>query len=445
MRRKFLSIIVGFLALSIAISSCLDSDDSVYELSSDATVRAFGIDTIHGKYYKFTIDQLRKIIYNKDSLPVGSDTVIDKILIDTFSVGGYITTGLMDTLFVMTDSVDLRPAMNPDSETGGMKFKIHAADGVTTCEYTLQVRVHLQDPDSLVWKNMAEVAPVFSEAVNIGRQKAIILNEGGKEQLLVYTSPASAYKTSTADYVWNGFAVTGLPQDVRLASATNFLGTLYMLTESGDVYASVDGAAWSKEEGLSGGVTSLVACFPENDMSGVAASLAGVLDADGRHFCTTTDGKTWNIHGAVPENFPDGDFCYTLQNGANGVDKVYAVGLSAAEDTKTLPWFSLDGKEWISLDTQDAACPYLSNPSILWYGDNFYCWGGSLEAIYSSLTGIAWYETESKFMLPEGFKDKGAYSMDIDSNRFIWMVFGGEGKPNEVWRGRLNKLGFEEQ
>lgn len=90
MRIKFLSVIVSFLIVSFALSSCLDSDDN-YEFSSDATIHAFGIDTIHGKHYKFTIDQLNRLIYNRDSLPVGSDTIIDRILIDTMTVTGWIT------------------------------------------------------------------------------------------------------------------------------------------------------------------------------------------------------------------------------------------------------------------------------------------------------------------------------------------------------------------
>lgn len=142
MRIKFLSVIVSFLIVSFALSSCLDSDDN-YEFSSDATIHAFGIDTIHGKHYKFTIDQLNRLIYNRDSLPVGSDTIIDRILIDTMTVTGWITSGSpTDTVFVMSDSVDLRPAMNNDA---GMLFKAHAADGVTVREYKLKVNVHLQD------------------------------------------------------------------------------------------------------------------------------------------------------------------------------------------------------------------------------------------------------------------------------------------------------------
>ena len=102
MRIKFRSVIVSFLIVSFALSSCLDSDDN-YEFSSDATIHAFGIDTIHGKHYKFTIDQLNRLIYNRDSLPVGSDTIIDRILIDTMTVTGWITSGSpTDTVFVLS-------------------------------------------------------------------------------------------------------------------------------------------------------------------------------------------------------------------------------------------------------------------------------------------------------------------------------------------------------
>ena len=188
MRIKFLAIIASFLFVSIAISSCLDSDDTV-ELSSDATVHAFGIDTVYGKHYKFTIDQLRRKIYNQDSLPIGADTIIDRILIDTFTVSGWITSRdemnsiSGDTIFNRADSVNLTKAINTEN---GMKFKIHAPDGFTVNEYSLEIRVHKQDPDSLVWDKMGS-APTLS-----GEQKAILFNN----ELWVFTQSA-AQKTQT--------------------------------------------------------------------------------------------------------------------------------------------------------------------------------------------------------------------------------------------------------
>ena len=74
MRIKFLAIIASFIFVSIAISSCLDSDDNTIELSSDATVHAFALDTIYGKHYKFTIDKLHREIYNLMTLYLSKPT-----------------------------------------------------------------------------------------------------------------------------------------------------------------------------------------------------------------------------------------------------------------------------------------------------------------------------------------------------------------------------------
>ena len=39
------------------------------------------------------------------------------------------------------------------------------------------------------------------------------------------------------------------------------------------------------------------------------------------------------------------------------------------------------------------------------------------------------------------FKDKGDYSLTIDKNHYIWIVW----NDGSIWRGRLNKLGFKIQ
>ena len=70
-----------------------------------------------------------------------------------------------DTIFNRADSVNLTKAINTEN---GMKFKIHAPDGFTVNEYSLEIRVHKQDPDSLVWDKMGS-APTLS-----GEQKAIL-------------------------------------------------------------------------------------------------------------------------------------------------------------------------------------------------------------------------------------------------------------------------------
>lgn len=79
-------------------------------------------------------------------------------------VTGWISSGSpTDTLFNISNVVDLTPAMNNDA---GMLFKAHAADGVTAREYKLKVNVHLQDPDSLVWTDMQK-GGIYSPAPSI--------------------------------------------------------------------------------------------------------------------------------------------------------------------------------------------------------------------------------------------------------------------------------------
>ena len=223
MRIKFLSVILSFLLMSIAISSCLDSDEN-YEYSSDATIRAFGIDSItKGVYYKFTIDQLKREIYNVDSLPMGADSILKRILIDTLTVTGWVTSGLNDTIFNMNDSVDL------STETGGITLKVHAADGITTREYKIWVNVHTQDPDSLIWREM----PSLPASPASGKQRSVVLNE----DLLVYTSTTTAYRTSVSNpnfesIQWGNLIISGLPSDTKLTSIINFNNRLYTTAES---------------------------------------------------------------------------------------------------------------------------------------------------------------------------------------------------------------------
>ena len=112
-----------------------------------ATIHAFALDTIHGVNYKFTIDQLGPdgvgLIYNQDSLPVGSDTIIDRILIKTLTTTSGIITAKnaegQDTLFNYYDSIDFRGTMQKP-----MRIKVWAADMQYTKEYTISVRVHLR-------------------------------------------------------------------------------------------------------------------------------------------------------------------------------------------------------------------------------------------------------------------------------------------------------------
>ena len=100
MKLKVLNIIIGLFIMACCITSCLDSDVQEYELSSNSSITAFSItdsiitrypavvngkDTtlsksVVGKNYPFVINQNEGLIYNPDSLPMGTD--VSKVVID---------------------------------------------------------------------------------------------------------------------------------------------------------------------------------------------------------------------------------------------------------------------------------------------------------------------------------------------------------------------------
>ena len=483
MRIKFLSVIVSLLFVSFAISSCLDDNNQVGEYSTDATIHAFALDTVRGKSYQFTIDQLEGKIYNLDSLPMGSDTIIDKILIKTLttvsgavilinkegkdSIKDNVTQGLNTT-----DSFDLR---NP------IKVKVMSMEAMNLMyqglsenmyekyirKYTIDVRVHKQDPDSLNWGQAKGQQPEplvksFSQGNISGPQKAVIL----KQTIFVYSKTTAAqviaYKTETmSPQGWaSAGVINSLPATVDLSSIIMFKDQLYAVAE-GVMYYSTDGISWQKHTTLNDRkIASLLVGFPENkgnnlnEIIGIAA--VSVDDAGKRHFCFTNENATnWtpasNPGEVVADTFPRTNISATIFTNNTGVQGAMLMGTTTNARTEAvkpiLPWGSYDGLSWADLYTQNAFCPILTLPSILYYGNNFYAFGNEFDAFYTSVAGIAWYKTNKKFYFPTGLTArKGSeYSMVVDSNNFIWIICSkGLTGGDDVWRCRLNKLGFKE-
>ena len=93
-------LVVGLFATALFFSSCLNNDveDIVYPAESSIQSFSIGtisierhakdslgkdttyIDTVSCSHYPFTIDQLKRTIENKDSLPLGSD--VSKVIVD---------------------------------------------------------------------------------------------------------------------------------------------------------------------------------------------------------------------------------------------------------------------------------------------------------------------------------------------------------------------------
>ncbi len=429
MRINFLAVITGVFICCFVTVSCLDSNKNDYEYSSDATIRGFALDSIYkDTYYTFTIDQINGKIYNEDSIPVHADTIISKIRVTTITTNGIVTAG--DSLFNMNDSIDL---------TEPLILEIRALDGVHKKEYEIRVNRHTQDPDSLVWSD-GPVSRSFSNGTVTGEQKAVTLNGA----ILVYPFPGVCYVSSglSADISWNRQSTQGLPADADIHSIMLYRDKLYAAAD-GDAYTSSDGLNWEKSALLSGQVVTFLAPFREG-LSGI------ITNAEGERIFSVTDaeGEYWleDNGKVVPTDFPLTQISYAASETSNKIERIFLTGTSPKPSVKTVLWQSYDGYDWASLDgASDDYVPYMEHPTILYYDDDFYVFGDGFTTFYKSSTGVNWEEAEGKFLFPETFEGRSRYySTVLDDKGYIWIIWSKTIRQNdEVWRGRLNRVGFK--
>ena len=182
MKLKVLNIIACLFVAACAITSCLDSEDIVYETNYNASITAFSFDSIItyypsvtkegkdttlskyvvGSKYPFVIDQIRGQIYNADSLPKGTD--ISKVVVDINTDGYYvfIEAGENDSIWAETDSLDF---------TKPIQFKVLSEMSTFGQIYTAQINVHQQDPDTMNWTKLTS-----NFSTEIKAQKAVYVN-----------------------------------------------------------------------------------------------------------------------------------------------------------------------------------------------------------------------------------------------------------------------------
>lgn len=429
MRIKLLSVIASFFITSFVIVSCLGSDNEVtYQV--DDTIWAFEIDTIYGDNYRFTIDQIRGLIYNIDSVPYSADTIINKILITELDAATpFIYTG--DTILNISDSLNLLNTMKEP-----LLLKVFSVDGSANREYKVEVRIHQQDPDSLVWKKLSES---LSQTTQIGEErKAVTLGS----KVLVYNSHQSFYASALSDgKEWSkNTDVNGLPEDIKISSIINYKDQLYALSATGAVFNSTDGITWNQTE-LGGNVVTLIAALP----NGIAAVVA---DGETNKFAVSDEGaKTWTLGVETPADFPVEYISATNYTTYTGLLKTVITGKTSQESVaKTVPWFTYDGKDWAGMATaSEYYLPGMNKPSIAYYNDRLYAYGDKFETFYYSLDGLIWREVERKIRMDEAFQNRTEYSSFVDGDGYIWLIWNneaGEGKRDEVWKGRINKMGF---
>ena len=150
------SLLIGTLA---SCNKKTETEEEIYMPASSVAVTGFSLKSKSGTAVKldsvfFSIDLTQGVIFNADSLPVGTDVTKLVPVISYVSSASAVTLtqsggryeGEIDYKTNPSDSVDF---------SGKVVLKITAEDKTTSRSYNIKVNVHKVEPDSLMWTDLA--------------------------------------------------------------------------------------------------------------------------------------------------------------------------------------------------------------------------------------------------------------------------------------------------
>lgn len=455
MRKLFLPIIA---VLACMLGACSDEID--YTVSNDCIITGFSLGQVKrtmqtkdsegkdstytinynaGSYYPMTIDQINNKIYNKDSLPYGSQP--KSILASISAVGSvaYCIAGEAEPewkMYSSSDSIDFSYLLT---------FRVMSNDGKAYRDYEMKLNIHQQDGEQFEWQKVNETAPL----AGMEKSKALFWNN----RLLVLSEKNGVtYTTTRTDGNWTQTTANGCEQAV-VSSLTAFGNKLYLNTTDGRLLTSDDAVNWS-------------AVAADHIISHLIAGNDNRLYAltDQAVIYSTDGGATWvkDSLDTQPERLPQENvsgICYSLKNGNR---QMVLTGTRPTDvftaDTTAMVWSKLflaknAGSEnpWMYYPvTADNIypCPNLANLSLIYYNNCIIAFGGkpvlgNRHAAYDQLyvshdNGITWKSDEEIVMPQEVKGSTECVVAAVDADQFIWLVDG-----STVWKGRLNELGFD--
>lgn len=477
--------------MAALLTSCNSDDDSLeYNDPVNVAVTAFslrynssnlGLDSAY-----FSIDLDHGVIFNADSLRKGTD--ISKVVANiTFSTnvssavismsGGSVRTGEIDYKENPSDSIDF---------TGNVTLTVKADNDRMSKTYRIKVNVHKENPDSLVWTDLAKAKlpsrlpdPVAQRTVKLGNRAVCLVQENDG----TYTISASS---DLYNNIWQSRRVS-FPFTPKVETFTASDSELYMLSDDGTLYHSNDLATWTSTgqrwSSLIGAyVSTVVGLTTDGDKTVFAQYPAGDLNA-----------------AEAPADFPRSGTSnfVTLQNKWTSSPVAFFTGGTKTDGSLSDTTWAFDGAEWIRLS--QGGIPALDGSSIIPYyayrknsaGDGFNeftVWmllggrktdGSFNRTVYISYdNGVNWSKGNELLQLPEMIptmtrcdnvvmgtakssdladawkvvkRSPRRIKYEVDGETITWecpyiYLFGGYDTDNRlyntIWQGVLTKLTF---
>lgn len=453
------ALVAGVMATTAFLSSCLKSDYAEIEYPVESSIKAFSIgtlhQTIHGKdsegndsFYvdtisyadvPFTIDQINRKIYNKDSLPKEVDVtrVLASISADNGAIY-YVNKNGKDSLWTSADSLDF---------TNEVTFKVMAYSELQNKfvfgkPYTVKVNVHKLNPDSLVWKHFGDKK--FAEGVTFAEQKAVYMNDyiyvfGKTAEGNVKIYKANVNRGSFTSWEEVSTSITSI--DINSAIIYN-----------NEVHFIADGKLYN---------------LSSNNQIGSETNLSNLISVNGDKLLAYTTGNkivSLNSNGTKAK---ETDFI----EGKNLNGRISAVSYTAEHNTSL--WRTIVMKNRVkevesdttaivfnNISSEDkwqeytpinpTTCPNQGNISMISYDGKLFAYGEEFDYFYSSTdNGLNWKKEKDYMIFPtaeennmslKAYRNEGSYSTVVENNgnkgSFIWFIW----EDGTATRTCLNRL-----
>ena len=461
-----------------------DDDTFTYSTSKQTTlIKAFGLqadnavlanlDSVH-----FTIDYDNGLIYNADSLPVGTDISKLKVTVqflNTVNSAVFKITGASrqaDTTITYTTSMSTSLDF-----TGKTVLTVTSADEKQVKDYDVMVLVHKVNPDSLIWP-MSWRRDLAGYRTSTIAHKAV--QQGDLYRIMTYNGSESVLWTATAPNqgTWDRQNLN-LPFKPEVPSLTATDDALFMLDADGVLYTSADGIEWS-----SCGVTwhTILGCYENR--------LLGIIQGDDLYYHDEYPRTEGFVATRVEDGFPvehSSNMIQTENKWTVSQQSIIVGGIDSNGKMLSDVW-GYDGSNWGKINnTHSTVLPALADATLFPYYTyrtlngvrryarqlTWYLMGGMLAdgklngSIYlSSTQGVTWTEGDATIAQPdympkfygaqafvqdETLTAAGANNMPrrikaaVDSwdCPFIYL-FGGYNDQDEllpyVWRGVYNRM-----
>ena len=211
---------------------------TAFSLQADGNVLA-SLDSVH-----FTIDYDKGLIYNADSLPVGTDITALKVTLNFLNTVNSAVFNITEATVQADTTINYTTSMTQSIDfTGKTLLTVTSEDKSQVKDYEVKVLVHKVNPDTLIWnESWRRDLPGYRGSA-IGHK---VVKQGDVYRILNYNGVESYLLTASSPNqgTWNSQRVE-LPFVPQVQSLVATDDALYMLDADGVLYTSADGSEWS--------------------------------------------------------------------------------------------------------------------------------------------------------------------------------------------------------